>query len=181
MGQRQNPLDGLIKVTYVKRPMLSQTLFSWAFRYYGEREFPGARSNRIIDMMLRSVGMPARDSIAWCSAFVNHVATEVGAEHTDKALARSWLGVGTHILPQDVVPGIIVVLRRGTSRWQGHVGFVARLDHRRRRVYVLGGNQSNRVCIKTYSTSRVLDYRQLGFANKIQGYQRGPDSLPKPK
>lgn len=163
MGHPQKKLDGLIKVTYTRRPMLNQTLFSWAFKYYSEREFPGAKSNPVINAMLRSVGLPARDSIAWCSAFVNHVATEVGAEHTDKGLARSWLGVGTRILPQDVVPGTVVILRRGTSRWQGHVGFVARLDQKRKRVWVLGGNQSNRVCIKSYPISRVLDYRQLGF------------------
>lgn len=167
MGHHQKPLDGLIKVSYIKRPMLSQTLFSWAFRYYGEREFSGAKSNPVIDTMLRSVGLPARDSIAWCSAFVNHVATEVGAERTDKGLARSWLGVGTRVLPRDVVPGTVVILRRGTSRWQGHVGFVARLDQKRGRVWVLGGNQSNRVCIKSYPISRVLDYRQLGFAKNV--------------
>jgi len=141
---------------------MNHVLLAQALGYYGEREIPGAKSNPIINAMLRSVGLPARDSIAWCSAFVNHIATEVGAERTDKGLARSWLGVGKMILPQHVLPGNLVILRRGKSRWQGHVGFVIRLNRKRGYVYVLGGNQSNRVCIRDYPLSRVLGYRALG-------------------
>ena len=142
--------------------IINHVLLAQALSYYGEREIPGAKSNPVINAMLRSVGLPARDSIAWCSAFVNHVATEVGAERTDRGLARSWLGVGRDTLPQHVLPGNLVILRRGKSRWQGHVGFVIRLNRKRGYVYVLGGNQSNRVCIRAYPVSRVLGYRSLG-------------------
>ena len=161
MGHHQKPIDDVIKVTYIKSPMLSHSLLESALRYYGEREIPGAKSNPVIDRMLRSVGMPARDSIAWCSAFVNHVAIEMGAQRTNKATARSWASIGTEIRPSQVRAGNLVVLRRGNSRWQGHVGFVVRLDLKRGLVYVLGGNQSNRVCIKAYRVWRVLSYRRL--------------------
>ena len=165
----QKPIDGLIQVTYTKGPMLNHLLLAQALNYYGEREIPGAKSNPFINTMLRSVGLPARDSIAWCSAFVNLVATEVGAERTNNALARSWVAVGRDTLPQHVRPGMVVVLRRGNSKWQGHVGFVVRINRKRGIVWVLGGNQSNRVCIKAYPTNRVLSYRTLGYHKRKVG------------
>lgn len=143
--------------------MLSRILITQALEYYGVREIPGAKTNPLVGRMLVSVGMPARDSIAWCSAFVNHVCIDVGAQRTNKALARSWASVGEEILPGQVRPGNIVVLRRGTSKWQGHVGFLVRQDSKAGRVWVLGGNQSNQVCIKAYPTNRVLTYRRLEY------------------
>ncbi len=161
MGNDQKPIDGVINVTYTRGPMLSQELIEQALRYYGEREIPGAKTNSVIGRMLVSVGMPARDSIAWCSAFVNYVAIQMRAQRTNKATARSWASIGVEVLPQHVRAGNLAVLRRGNSKWQGHVGFVVRLDSKRGLVYVLGGNQSNRVCIKAYRTGKVLTYRRL--------------------
>jgi uncharacterized protein (TIGR02594 family) len=150
---------------------LNEILLQQCRQYYGVKEIPGAKSNPIIDQMLRSVGMPAKDSIAWCSAFVNHVAGLCQAEQTDRAIARSWLTVGTEIYtgssnPDFVVgqltsaiPGDVVILRRGNSTWQGHVGFL--YWRQENRCWVLGGNQSNRVCLKTYPNTRILGIRRL--------------------
>lgn len=162
MGHNLKPVSGTIEITYNHMSTMNHVLLAHALGFYGEREIPGAKSNPKINTMLRSVGLPARDSIAWCSAFVNHVATIVGSERTDKGLARSWLGVGRDTLKQHVLPGNLVILRRGNSRWQGHVGFFIRFDSKRGLVYVLGGNQSNRVCIKAYPLPKVLGYRALG-------------------
>ena len=62
----------------------------------------------------------------------------------------------------------VVVLKRGTgnqpgpevtSGAPGHVGFFAGLE--RDRVLVLGGNQSNGVCVQSFPVSDVLGVRRL--------------------
>jgi hypothetical protein len=49
-----------------------------------------------------------------------------------------------------------VVLARGNSSWQGHVAFFEREE--KGRIVCLGGNQSDRVSLASYPTSRLLGF-----------------------
>ena len=92
-----------------------------------------------------------RDSTPWCSAFVNWCLRRAGIEGTDSGWARSWADWGEPIDPPR--PGAIAVWARGRSSPEepvvtGHVSFF--VEDRGDVLLVLGGNQSDCVCLKVY-------------------------------
>ena len=127
-----------------------------AFFEIGTKEIVGPGSNPEVEKYLKTVGMPSDDDVPWCSAFVNWVITKNKIKGTGKANARSWLSWGEATDWPEI--GDIVVLSRGQSKWQGHVGFF--LDANNDYIYILGGNQSNRVGVNRYHISRLLGYRR---------------------
>ena len=101
---------------------------------------------------------PARTP--WCAAFANSILAKNGYDTTDSLLARSFLEYG--IPTKDPEEGDIVVLKRGKSKWAGHVGFYVGHVERNGKTYiaVLGGNQSKSVQISYYDAKRVLGFRK---------------------
>lgn len=101
--------------------------------------------------------------VEWCAAFVNSVLWEVGIEHTDSLLARSYLSWGTST--DTPSPGDLMVFSRGSIGWQGHVGFyVATVTYQEQDYWiVLGGNQDNSVSYRLYPVDypRHLDTRTV--------------------
>lgn len=93
------------------------------------------------------------EKTAWCSCFVSWVLEKAGCESTSNAWATSYLGWGSKIdIP---IKGCVVVLSRGAE--QGHVAF---FSHREGKlIYVLGGNQGNKVCVAPYPVEHLLGYR----------------------
>lgn len=123
----------------------------------GEREVPGSvHNNRILEYHGITTLDAKTDEVPWCSSFVCWVMEKAGFTSTRSAAARSWLSWGKPCAP---LVGAIVVLKRGTQAWQGHVGFVVSFNSAQDEVHVLGGNQSNAVNIKSFSTDDVLGYR----------------------
>lgn len=90
----------------------------------------------------------------WCSCYANKKIQDAGGRGTRSPLARSWLAWGKE---SEGNVGDLVVLKRGDSTWQGHVGFL----HKKGLLYVeiLGGNQGNTVSIKKFLRANVLGYR----------------------
>lgn len=96
---------------------------------------------------------------AWCGGFVAACLARAGlGVHIPKSfpMARSWAKAGTAL--SKPAYGCVVVFERGSG---GHVGFVVGKD-KAGNLMVLGGNQSNQVCIKPFSKARVLAYRWCG-------------------
>lgn len=123
------------------------------------KEVSGPKSNPLILEIYKSVdGLDNLelndDDIPWCSCWVNWCIQKAGGKGTRNAMARSWLNWGNKSRG-DV--GDIVVLTRGNSKVQGHVGFV----YKKGLVYVevLGGNQTNDVTVQKYLRTKVLGYR----------------------
>jgi uncharacterized protein (TIGR02594 family) len=106
----------------------------------------------------------------WCGAFVDLVISktlpnEKLPENTWGA--RNWLTFGTSCTLQT---GAIAVFWRGKkSGWSGHVGFIDAIDHKNRRIRVLGGNQSDAVTLAWLSMDRLLDVRWPKTAPKGTG------------
>jgi uncharacterized protein (TIGR02594 family) len=132
----------------------------------GVRELEGEQrdSDRVREYLATCRGerrLLQKDSTAWCSAFVNWCFAQLQMPRTHSLAARSWLDYGRG--RNDYRFGSVIVLWRGAplpasiKNAPGHVGFVERWDGEN--VYVLGGNQSNRVSIKPYPHSRVLSVR----------------------
>ena len=78
-------------------------------------------------------------------------------------LARSYLKYGDLVLEDELQKGDILIFRRGSEWWQGHVGFYVGTEIVRGRKYyrVLGGNQDNEVNISLYPEYRLLGIRRI--------------------
>lgn len=136
----------------------------------GTKEVPGDQDNPKI-LEYHRLGAPdlraQADEVPWCAAFVGWVLQKYGSKGTGSAAARSYLKWG-YSIPEPRV-GCVVVLKRGNSTWQGHVGFVVGVGPMN--IDVLGGNQSDSVCIQRFPRWKVLDYR----------YHRDFLEIPPPK
>jgi len=130
-----------------------------ALSQYGVKEVSGEGDNPTIVKYAKEAGFlwVDHDSTPWCSIFMNWVAKKAEYERTRLATARSWLDIGKKV--KVPTTGDIVVLKRGNSTWQGHVGLWVNEDEDF--VYVLGGNQSDSVNISPYNKKKVLGYRRL--------------------
>ena len=138
------------------------TPYDIARLHIGLKEIPGDQNHPDILAMYARVGhgWVEHDEVAWCAAFVGSCLEQAGERSTRSLTARSYLDWGVPVELSDAREGDIVVLSRGTSSWQGHVGFY--VDSKGRDIEVLGGNQSNAVSIASYARDRLLGIRRAG-------------------
>ena len=123
----------------------------------GQCEVPGAGDNPRIREYHASAsdGAEMPDATPWCASFAGWVLQTAGIEGSGSRMARSYLKWGSRLdMPRE---GCIVVLRRGSDPNAGHVGFF----HSRKngRVFLLGGNQGDKVSIQGFPEDQVLGYR----------------------
>lgn len=129
---------------------------------YGVTEVVGNNHNSRILRYFTEIGhrWVTTDETAWCSAFANWVALKAGYAFSGKLNARSWLKVGTKVTTPER-GDIVVFWREKRSSWKGHVGFFIGYSEDKKYIYVLGGNQNNKVCIKRYPSYRLLGFRSI--------------------
>ena len=123
----------------------------------GVSEILGARDNPRIRAYHAATTLGEQpDEVPWCSSFACWVIMRGGGRSTRSAAARSWLGWGAE--PWSALPsvGAVAVLSRGRAP-SGHVGFVVHWDARR--LWLLGGNQGDRVSIQAFQKARLLGLR----------------------
>lgn len=133
-----------------------------ALSQYGIAEIPGREHNpevlKYFDATDYEGASWITDETAWCSAFANWVAMMAGMERTGALNARSWLKIGEVV--HDPIPGDVVVFwRESPDSWKGHVGFY--INETKDGIWVLGGNQGNRVTIHAYPKKRLLKFIRL--------------------
>lgn len=127
-----------------------------------------------------------RESTPWCSAFVNWCLAQAGVAGTDSGWARSWAEWGEPVDPPRL--GAIAIWARGRTSPDapvvtGHVSFF--VEDLGESVLVLGGNQSDRVCLKAYPKRGFLTDSVDSAAPPVRelyellGY-RWPGQAPKP-
>lgn len=135
-------------------PGLYEKWMSIAMTEIGQKEIPGAGNNeRIMEYFKSTAYKASGDLDPWCSAFACWVLGKAGIGHPNSAWSRSFLGWGVGL--DKPVYGCVAVLERGAN--SGHVAFYVKSDLLF--VYLLGGNQSNQVCIQKYPKYKVLGYR----------------------
>ena len=117
---------------------------------YGKLE-----NQRIIEYHSATVEKNTSDEIPWCSSFACWVIEELKMVSPRSAVARSWLEWGYEL--KEPVPGCIVVLASGNSSWQAHVGFFVKDNDDF--IWVLGGNQKDKVSVEKFSKKKLLAYR----------------------
>lgn len=132
-----------------------------AISQLGTKEIPGRKHNpQIVEYHKTTEGAETQDEVSWCSSFVNWCFDKESIQGTNSKLARSWIRWGQSIPIAIPALGCVAVFRRGNSSWQGHVGFYLR--HDKLNVYILGGNQSNKVSVIAYPKNKLLGYRWPG-------------------
>ncbi len=138
----------------------SSALYETAKTYEGVWEWSEGHNPDVLAFFAAS-GHPEikDDETPWCAAFVGAVLGEIGLPNTGSLLARSYEDYGTEVSIADAIQGDIVVLQRGSSSWQGHVGFFHKLEGSK--VYLLGGNQRDQVNISAYSKIKILSVRRV--------------------
>lgn len=147
--------------------MTNELIWKTAKTYEGTWEWAGAENNPVVVEMYAMSGHPEikQDSVPWCAAYVGAVLAECGLPTTASLLARSYLKWGRKVANlRDAQQGDVIVLKRGSKSWQGHVGFVDRVEGRT--VYILGGNQNDQVNIKPFSVDDVLGVRRAETPRK---------------
>lgn len=125
-----------------------------AARELGVMELRGAENPKIIEYHSTTQLKATEDEVSWCSSFVNWVMMKSGYQRTHSAAARSWLSYGRKL--GGFKKGAIVIFKRGSQPWQGHVAFAVKEVGDR--VTVLGGNQSDSVSYASYPKSKVIAY-----------------------
>ncbi len=127
----------------------------------GVREVPGEEhSARIVEYQQATTLQAQDDETPWCAAFVNWALRETHTMGTESSMARSFLDWGQSVEPR--VGAVAVLWRNRPDSRAGHVGFY--LDASPHAVYLLGGNQSNRVSVQGYPVGRLLGCRWPGDA-----------------
>ena len=123
----------------------------------GVREVRGPRHTAaIVELWKHLRATVTDDETPWCAAFVGACLARAGYPHSGEAKARSYLHYGAPV--ESPRYGDIAVLWRGNKYGRrGHVGFFLRREGRY--IWLLGGNQRNRVCAARYPVGRLLAYR----------------------
>lgn len=125
----------------------------------GTKEFSGASDNPIIMEWSDSLDIPySGDDVPWCGLFVGHC---IAVTLTEESLpgnplgARQWTKFGKRIEP--CLGAVMVFWRISEQSGKGHVGFYVGEDDSG--YQILGGNQSNRVCLTWVHRDRFLQAR----------------------
>jgi uncharacterized protein (TIGR02594 family) len=147
------------------RPAVSVGETPWlveGLRLVDTPEFAGEADNAEIIKWGTDLGIDyAADSIPWCGLFVAHC---IGSQLTREPLpavpllARAWKAFGNPVMPQ--VGAILVFWRGSRSAPTGHVGFYLGEEKGGGGAYhVLGGNQSDKVCVTRIAKRKLLEAR----------------------
>lgn len=147
------------------RPAVSAADTPWlveALRLVGTPEFAGEADNAEIIQWGQDLGIAyGADSIPWCGLFVAHcIGSQLTREPlpTVPLLARAWTKFGNPVVPQ---VGAVMVFWRGSRKAPtGHVGFYVGEEKGEGGAYhILGGNQSDKVCVTRIAKSKLLEAR----------------------
>lgn len=147
------------------------TAYELAKAEIGTVEWTNGNNPKVL-AYFRDAGHPEvpNDETAWCAAFVGAMLHRAGIPNTGSLLARSYLEWGEPVDRADAREGDIVIFSRGSSSWQGHVGFFVR--DAGSLITVLGGNQSNAVSQRPYGAKSLLGIRRMGQETR----QKAPPS-----
>jgi uncharacterized protein (TIGR02594 family) len=126
----------------------------------GTREVAGSRHNPILMGWAEKLRLQYRsDETAWCGLFAAHcLATALPDEPlpANPLGARNFLRFGVP-LEKPSLGAVLVFWRGSRSGWSGHVGFYA--GESGSTLAVLGGNQSNSVCVAAIARERLIGIR----------------------
>jgi len=134
--------------------------YELGLQHYGTREIAGGKHNPKVLEYFKEVGhgWVKDDETAWCAAFAGYCLKKTGYLTSGKLNARSFLDLPNAGITAPRLGDILIFWRIASDSPYGHVGFyIAENDDN---YWVLGGNQSNMVCIREYPKLRLLGIRR---------------------
>jgi uncharacterized protein (TIGR02594 family) len=141
--------------------------FEEAKHLVGTKEVLGPKTSPVIRDWANNLDLHyPGDDVPWCGLFVAHC---LGATLPQELLpanplgARQWERFGEPTSPR--VGAVMVFWRESKPSGKGHVGFYVGQDSDA--YQILGGNQSDSVCLTWVSKSRFLGARWPKTANKL--------------
>lgn len=122
----------------------------------GTAEIPGPKHNpKIVGWLTKLKAWWADDEVPWCGTFAAHCMKAAGIEIPKNWFrAKAWAEWGSQLRRMGPIYGSVLVFDR---KGGGHVGFYVSEDATT--YHVLGGNQSNKVCITKISKNRLVACR----------------------
>ena len=129
---------------------------------YGVKEIPGTKHNPTIVGYSKEIGYGGvvDDETAWCSIFMNWCALKAGLQRSKKLNARSWLNIGEEV-KEPQAGDVVIFWSESKNSWKGHVAIYVNHSENKKYINCLGGNQSNKVCIRAYKAEQLLGFRRL--------------------
>ena len=175
--EKPKKLVTVVRDAVIEPPSRNMKFLKMAASQIGVKEVSGPKSNPVVEEYLdwgyskKNVSTSLTDDVPWCAGFICWCLEKVGMGSTDSLMARSFERWGLSSI-DDPLPGdIITFWRNSKSSGSGHVGiFLGRVGSRR--AFVLGGNQSDSVCISTYSLNRLTDIRRSSKQYALSKAQR---------
>jgi uncharacterized protein (TIGR02594 family) len=135
----------------------------------GTAEVLGPRSNPVILDWAKNLDVHySGDDVPWCGLFVAHC---IGSTMPDEILpsnplgARRWETFGDPAAPR--LGAVMVFWRKSLTSGLGHVGFYTGEDDTAYRI--LGGNQSDKVCLTWIAKDRFVKARWPRSAASLGG------------
>jgi uncharacterized protein (TIGR02594 family) len=128
----------------------------------GVTEIEGAKHNQRILEYAREAGFDwvNSDETPWCSIFLNWATKKAGLERSKDARSRSWRNVGKAV--QKPLHGDVVMFGTdGDINRIYHVGIFMGFSEDGKRVFCLGGNQTNKVSISKSWRANVAGFRRI--------------------
>lgn len=132
-----------------------------ALTQYGVSEQPGTElNNPVIISYFHTLGFSSlnTDETGWCTALVSWCLYISGTAYSNSLLARSYLNLFKEV-SVPVLGDLCIFWRIKKDSIYGHIGFF--ISSTSKNIYVLGGNQSNQVCISLYSKDKLLGFRRI--------------------
>lgn len=141
-------------------PESSPAWYQSAYADLGVAEGPGKVNSKTVLAYYRDAGHPEikHDEVPWCMAFVcAHL--ERNGVPSPKSLAVMDLDTwGEDVTDSPQVGDVVRMWRESPKSWKGHTGFYVR--ETKTHVYVLGGNQGDRVSIAAFPRNRIKSIRR---------------------
>ncbi len=126
------------------------------------RQSPNARILAYLNTTTLGRRARSTDKTHWCAAFVNWCFRKASCKTPNSARALSWRRWGAPL--NEPIFGCLAVFRREKG---GHVGFVVGIE--KRHLVILGGNQSDSICIRRYPKRRLVSLRwPTRYAHQLQ-------------
>lgn len=136
-----------------------------ALKLFGTLEGAGAKDNPTILGWGKEIGQQAvysHDSIPWCGLFMGVVAHRARKEIPHSPLwALSWADFGVPVDKKGPMLGDVLTFKRDGG---GHVALYVGEDSTA--YHVLGGNQSDKVCITRIAKSRLYKSRRPKYISQ---------------
>jgi uncharacterized protein (TIGR02594 family) len=117
---------------------------------------PGKSHSRIEAYHALTRGGASSDEVPWCSSFTCWTMEQAGIASTRSKAASSWRAWGEAVTPR---LGAVVLFSKSDTdaKGTGHVGIALGVSGGE--VYVLGGNQKNRVSVATRKVRDAVAWR----------------------